>query len=101
MDIGGRSPESFVHADDSERVRRRIAEGIEDRESTEPMEERLIGVGDEERVDESASATATNDGVPTVPVVMNDVIGWLEHQPELEGEQLRKREVIRCRLVRS
>ena len=86
-DVLGRSPETFVPPEDRERVARRIERVLSERESTPPLEERLVGLGGQERVAVVSSAPVTYDGMPAAQVVMNDVTDHVDARARLRQER--------------
>lgn len=83
----GRSPESFVHPDDCDGIQRHVRQVIDDRESAEPREFRLIGLDDAERIAEVAVAPGSYEGERAGHLVVTDVTEREERERELRRQR--------------
>jgi len=92
--IVGRPPEAFVSDDSAARISERFDTVLQERESTSPLEERLVTLEGEERQAIVSSAPATYDGAPAAQVVMKDVTELARVRDRLRREQRFVRTVI-------
>lgn len=83
----GRTVAALAHPEDRERVARRLRRVVEDREPTDGVEARLVGLDGEERVAAVAAAPVAHDGEPAAQVVLHDVTEHRRTRERLHEER--------------
>lgn len=95
-ELEGRTPLEFIHPDDREQARERMARVIEHGEALEPTEYRVQGADDERRQVTIAAAPMTYDDAPAGQVVINDVTALKERQRVLSELHAASTDIAAC-----